>query len=332
MLNLEIRPKITKEYLLSILTEEQIFCYYCGINFISKNLIKNPTRVDKKVTCGFYRNKTNTLILHDFATGEYFNCFTLVAKLHNCDFHRAVKIIASDFGIAKTEKPSIQIRKVPKFETSNEPTIIQIEKDNFSEQDLKWWSSFGISEKTLNKYRVFTCKTVFLNTKVFCRKTQYHPVYGYYFGKKQGIEQWKIYMPNRKEFRFLNNLNQKVLQGYHQLPKSGKLLVIQKSMKDVMLLHEFGIPSTAPQSENTFMDDKSLEELKSRFKYIVVMMDNDRPGLMNLIKFRKLHPELNYVFIPRKYKAKDLTDFYRKYGDIATKKLIKSYLNYLKRI
>ena len=55
------------------------------------------------------------------------------------------------------------------------------------------------------------------------------PAYGYYGGKEDNVELWRIYFPKKKQYRFLTNWKAKQIQGYKQLPKSGKLLVITKS-------------------------------------------------------------------------------------------------------
>ena len=68
---------ITKEFILKNLSEEEIFCYYLGIDRVSKKLICSRLRSDKNPTCGFYRNSKGDLYLHDFATGEFYNCFSL---------------------------------------------------------------------------------------------------------------------------------------------------------------------------------------------------------------------------------------------------------------
>jgi hypothetical protein len=41
-------------------------------------------------------------------------------------------------------------------------------------------------------------------------------------------------------------------------------------------------------------------------------------------KIRKQYPELIITLIPRKYKAKDISDFYKLYGKDKTVKLIKN--------
>lgn len=144
------------------------------------------------------------------------------------------------------------------------------------------------------------------------------------------MEQWRIYIPKRKEFRFIGNVSTKTIQGYKQLPESGKLLVITKSMKDVCLLSTLGIPAVAPNSETQFVSDKMLDELRGRFKNIVLLYDSDITGVHFMNKIRKQHRDLIVCMIPRKYGAKDISDFYQKYGRSKTIAGIKEYINYLK--
>lgn len=71
--------------------------------------------------------------------------------------------------------------------------------------------------------------------------------------------------------RFLTNWKASQIQGAKQLPKEGgDLLIIQKSMKDVMCLYELGIVAIAPNSENLFLSDTQLDKVKSKFKRIIV--------------------------------------------------------------
>ena len=47
-------------------------------------------------------------------------------------------------------------------------------------------------------------------------------------------------------------------------------------------------------------------------------------------KIRKQHHDLIICMIPRKYEAKDISDFYQKYGRNKTISIIKDYIKYLK--
>ena len=306
--------------------------YYLGVP-IKKGLFKSPLRRDQHTTCSFFRGKTGNLYFKDFATGQCLTFVGVVMEKYSCTYHNALKIIAKDFGYIQSDDvkrralPEIKVQ--PKFESEKE-TFIQVEIKDFSESELKWWNSFGISEQTLKKYKIYSVKTVFLNGNIYAQSTQHSPIFGYYFGKKENIEQWRIYIPKRKEFRFIGNVSTKTVQGYKQLPESGKLLVITKSMKDVCLLSTLGIPAVAPNSETQFVSDKMLDELRGRFKNIVLLYDSDVTGVHFMNKIRKQHRDLIVCMIPRKYGAKDISDFYQKYGKSKTIAGIKEYINYLK--
>lgn len=325
------KNNITKEFILSKLSEESIFNYYIGTTIKPNKLFCSKLRLDKHPTCSFYRSKSNILYYHDFATGDNLNCFTYVMKLYNCSYQKALNIIASDFGLLNDSKIKISqvVYNYEKIE-SDKKTIIQVEIKDFLDYELKWWLSFGITESILNKYKIYSIKTVFLNGNVYAQSNQSNPIYGYYFGKKEGIEQWRIYFPKSNKCRFIGNVSTKTLQGYKQLPKSGNLLLITKSMKDCLSLYSFGLSAIAPNSETQEVEDNVLSDLKTRFKYIVVFYDNDQAGISNMRKIKKKHPELNYFYIPRHYGVKDVSDFYQKYGRDITMSTIKHYIKQLR--
>ena len=307
-----LEPEITKNFIFSKINQESI---YTGIDVTSKKLHLSPFRNDHKITCAFYKSKSDILYLHDFATNEHINCFQVVMKKYGVNYYEALQIIARDFGLIKGSNNNLKEAPIivnPIKE--NIPSNIQVQIKDYTEQELEWWNQFGISKKLLKKYHVYSLKYVFLNGELRFISSDKCPIYGYYFGKdKNKNEKWKIYFPLKTEYRFLNNLSKKVLQGYHQLPKTGDLLVITKSMKDVIAMYGFGISAVSPNSETLFIEDKKLEEFKQRFKHILVLYDNDRPGLHNMWLIRKQHPELNYYFLPW-YLEKDFTDTIKEIG------------------
>lgn len=325
-----LKPKITKDFILSKVNQESIMTFYLGVTVNSKKLFCNPFRNDKHITVGYYKSKTGILYMHDFATNEHINCFEVVMKLYNCNYYKALDIIAQDFGLVETKKVNIKKPIIVQDIKETQSAKIQVQIKDFTEEELKWWESFSIDKKLLKKYHVFSIKNVFINGELKFTSSSKCPIYGYYFGKnKNNEEKWKIYFPFRESFRFLNNVDKKTLQGYKQLPKEGKLLVITKSMKDCIALNKFGIAACSPNSETLFINNKQLEEFKKRFKYILVMYDNDRPGLWNMAKIRHLYPDLNYFYIPKIY-AKDFTDTIKMVGIEKMRELIKEFLTKFK--
>lgn len=331
-MDFSFQPKITKELILSRFSEEQLMEYYLHIP-VKKGLFRSPLRRDKQPTCSFYRNKSGTLIFKDFATGQHLNIFDVVQTIFRCNYFDSLRIIANDFGIVRDNalhKNPGKINLNPIKIKDKEISKIQIEVQEFTDSELKWWGKYGISKDILNRFNVYSCKYIFLNDQLFAESQQHCPIFGYYGKKYQGLELWRCYFPKRISFRFITNWPSKKIQGYDQLPKKGKLLVITKSMKDSMCLYSCGITACAPNSENLFIPDKVLEDLKNRFENIVVLYDNDRPGLYNMAKIRKEHPELTYVFIPKRYGSKDISDFYKDHGRKETLNLIKTFILWLK--
>ena len=306
---ISLKPNITKDFILSKVNQESIMQHYTGLDVSSKKLMLSPFRVDNHFTVSFYKSKSDILYLHDFATNEHINCFQAVMKKFGVNYYEALDIIAKDFNLVEGENNNTEVQPTivaPLKETKS--SVIQVQIKDYSDEELEWWKQFGISKKTLKRFHVYSLEHVFVNGELRFTSSKQCPIYGYYFGKdKNSVEKWKIYFPLKQEYRFLNNLSKKVLQGYHQLPKTGDLLVITKSMKDLMAMYEFGIPAVSPNSETLFVEDKKLGEFKQRFKHILVIYDNDRPGLHNMWLIRKQYPELNYYFMPW-YLSKDFTD------------------------
>jgi len=334
-MNFSFEPnKLTKELILSRFSEEQLMEYYLNVP-VKKGLFRSPLREDKKPTCSFYRNNSGTLIFKDFATGQYLDVFGVVQCMFNCNYFDSLKIIANDFGILTSnvfKKNHGKLNENPVKLEIKKSSKIQVEIQDFTELELKYWKKYGITIDILKHFNVYSCKHLFLNGQLVAKSQQHCPIFGYYGKKYQGIELWRCYFPKRTSFRFITNWPSKKIQGFDQLPKSGDLLVITKSMKDCMSMYSCGITACAPNSENLFISDTVLDDLKKRFKYIVVFYDNDKPGIVNMNKIKKKHPELHYFFIPRKYDAKDFSDFYAKYGREFTLNLINTYTNKLKQI
>ena len=322
------QPKVTKDFILSKINQESIMNHYSGLDVSSKKLALSPLRNDNHVTVSFYKSKSGILYMHDFATNEHIDCWNLVMRLYNCNYYEALRIIAQDFGLIEGKSSNTPIKIVEPLKET-ETAKIQVQIKDFTEKELEWWKSFGISKKTLKKYHVFSLQHVFLNGELKFSSSEQCPIYGYYFGKdKNSEEKWKIYFPMNKEkgIRFINNLSKKILQGYHQLPKTGDLLVITKSMKDVAAMYEFGIAAVSTPSESTFVLDKQLEEFKNRFKHILVIFDSDRPGKRNMWLIRKKYPELNYYVLPSSLE-KDFTDSIKKIGVDKMRELVNQFMS-----
>ena len=323
---IEYEPKITKDYLLERASQETYLEYYLGIP-VKKGLYKSPLRKDDKPTCSFYRNRSGDIIFKDFSGQFSGNFISVVMYKYSCSYYMALKIIANDFGYIKHKKLTRNTKPIVISNNTfkdDKGAKIQIEAKDFSLKELLWWKQYGITEKILKKFRVFSCKTVFLNDKIFTKSNLARPIFGYYRGKNSDdLELWRIYLPFHRsnEPRFLSNWKSSMIQGIKQLPKEGDVLIITKSLKDVMCLYALGYNAIAPNSENIFLTENQYKKLKEKFKNIVLFYDNDLAGISNMNKIRKKY-DIKCLWIPRHYKCKDISDFYKEYGEIETKKLL----------
>lgn len=129
---------ITKELILSRVSEEQIMEHYLGIP-VKRGLFRSPLRNDRNPTASFYRNGRGRLIMKDFSGAFSGDCFSVVMEKFQCSYYMALQIIANDFGIIRRNdlqkhKPKIEYSGI-KFEEA-ESVNIQIQTREFNEKEL----------------------------------------------------------------------------------------------------------------------------------------------------------------------------------------------------
>jgi hypothetical protein len=138
---------------------------------------------------------------------------------------------------------------------------------------------------------------------------------------------FKIYRPLSKsrEDKWRSNCTKYDIQGWEQLPDEGDLLIITKSLKDIMVLRRFNVFSIAPHSEVSLLPESVLNEAKNRFKRILVLYDNDDAGRKGALEMKEKYT-LETIEIPSHYLdiygVKDISDFVREFGEKKTQELI----------
>ena len=74
IIDFSIKPKIDKNFILSRVSQENIFSYYLHLPELNKKLIRSPFREDNHPTCGIYKSSNGTLYLHDCAINKHSEC------------------------------------------------------------------------------------------------------------------------------------------------------------------------------------------------------------------------------------------------------------------
>ena len=128
-----LKPKLTKDFILSRINQESIMQYYTGQEVNSKKLFTSVLRSDKHVTCSFYKSKSEILYLHDFATNEHLDCWNVVMRLYNCNYYKALEIIAKDFHLIEGNSNSVKVKpKIIESIKKSEVTKIQVQIKDFT--------------------------------------------------------------------------------------------------------------------------------------------------------------------------------------------------------
>lgn len=295
----KLPDNITLDWILSKVTEYDIYAKYIG-QFKVGIIYNSPFRKDKNPSFGIYYSKrTKQLLFKDHGTGECGNVIKFVSLFTGkTKYNDILSDIVDKLNITNNTKLVSSKQYIQPTET-----VIGVVRQEFTDVDINYWKQFNISINTLKKFNVNSIKYYLCNGIVKGTYKRENPMYAY-----KVYNNFKIYRPLADKYtKWRNNLTDYDIQGYEQLPQKGDILFITKSMKDVMCLHEMGIPAVSPSSESTFLPKDVLEQLKTRFKRIIILFDRDVAGVK---RSRKLSREtgLEAMFINKKFKAKDVSD------------------------
>ena len=317
---------LDKTYILERIPQQKIFEKY-GVPY-REGLFRSTLRDDKRATCSFYWKK-GKLIMRDFSGHFWGDCFDLVQKVYSISYSDAIEKIGSDFGLEDG------VEKIPEtmpIAPEKQRISIRVKRRSWNHSTYEFWSKYGISLQTLEKFKVSPAHVVWLNNESIYLYQRKNPAYIYHFTGHD----YQIYIPFQKEPypRFLVS-NGSLIHGFEQLPLTGDLCVITKSRKDVMCYHELGIPAVAPMAESVILDKETIDLLKSRFTNIVSVMDYDNAGIHNAWVMRKNYGIKPYFFTQGVWKrkmgyegAKDTSD----YIELYSKNQMLNLIDHVKRI
>ena len=314
---------ITLDYILSKVTEYDIYTHYLG-QFKVGAIYNSPFRKDNNPSFGIYYSKrTKQLLFKDHGTGECGNIVKFVSLYTGLtNYNDILQDIVDKLNITTSTKLDSSKQYIPSSET-----VIGVVRQNFTLTDINYWSQFHISKETLKKYNVNSIKYYLCNGIVKGIYKPENPMYAY-----KVYNNFKIYRPLADKYtKWRNNLTEYDIQGYAQLPKKGDILFITKSMKDVMCLHEMDYTAISPSSESTFIPLDILEQLKRRFKHIIILFDRDTAGAKNSRKLSLKHG-LEAMFVHKKFNAKDISDAVKLNGFDEVKKWLNETINKEKRL
>ena len=309
---------ITKQDILNVASDFSIYSLVVDVKL--NKAMKSPFRQEKKGSFSIRVNKSNGSIYWiDYTTGEYGDCFSFIMKYYNLSFKDCIEYLAGVYGIKKNSKsyvPVINKRRETVIVKSIDIKIVVKNNPTFD-----YFKQYGIKPETLIKYNTREVQQVWYDDNLQFIFTDKFPIYAYVIQDK-----FRLYRPLSKDCKWLGNLNHNCVFGLAQLEYKSELLIITKSMKDVMLLHELGYESIAPASEGTLINADIMIKLFVRYKYIYILFDNDEPGINYSNKYveyaKTIHCNFNLIpiFVDG---FKDITDYYLFFLEKQTKNHLK---------
>lgn len=300
--------------LLDKVSDYDIYSYYLG-SFKPKTLMNSPLRPDDKIpSFAIFPSKTGDLLFKDHGTGEAGNALKFIKVYRGIQTREELERELLKIVRRMNPNESIRTNSFTKL-TSSGMTDIGIVRQPFTEVDKQYWKQFHIAIDTLKKFNVFSIKYFLSNNIVRGVYKEDNPMYAY-----KVFDRFKIYRPLASKYtKWRTNLTNRHIQGLEQLPQEGgSLLIITKSLKDVMCLYEMGYSAIAASSETTFIPDDILKSLRSKWKHILILYDRDKTGMKTARTYSKEY-KLDAFFVHKKFKAKDISDAVKGNGFFAVK-------------
>ncbi|QOR57757.1 DNA primase/helicase [uncultured phage cr131_1] len=289
--------------LLDKLTDYDIYSYYVGQFKIGK-LFNSPLRSDdKNPSFAIFKGINGGLFFKDHGSGEGGNAIKFVKLYKNIntkdELERELLRI-----VRKMNPNSGNAIRTYSYSVDSGLTDIGIVRQPFTDVDKRYWKQFHISIDTLRKFQVFSIKYFLCNRVVRGTYKETSPMYAYKVDDK-----FKIYRPLASKYtKWRTNLTNRNVQGLSELPvEGGNLLIITKSLKDVMCLYEMGFNAIAASSETTFIPDDILDSLRHKWKNVIILYDRDKTGMLESRKYSKQY-KLDALFVHKRFKAKDVSD------------------------
>jgi hypothetical protein len=266
-----------------------------------------------------------TYLTHYFklpdTTEGYLSVLDKIVRDFKLPFQRYPKALSIDFN---SSNPAIIYGKI--FKARESSTISRITRAWGSRAiDYYLWADiYNIPWRTifprLEFYDILPCSKVRVNNSTYY-SMDYQPMYSYKLE-----DYFKIYFPleRRKGLKWKNNIPKDLVFGLKQLPEYGDILIIEKSVKDMVITSLLGYPTLSLGSESTFVPEHVWEDLKRRFKRVYIHLDNDLAGYCNGKRFTEKYGA-NCIYNPKGL-PKDSSDFVEEYNLNELNNLLKTLM------
>ena len=300
---------LTKENIFKRISSYDIFKFYSN-NFIEvgKSFKSDLRPDDENPSCRIDYIKGD-LLYTDFGYGS-FRAIDYVKEKEGLNYFEALERINSDFnlglGVNVTSSSKIKKCNIPALSTGlkfseKKPSDIRKRKRDFTSNDLKYWEDFYWTKEMLELSHTESISHYWINGDMWTvGKDELAFSYEYYWHKDRMMR--KLYFPNRKkEFKWISNVDNTIVQLSDVAPKTGDILVVTSSKKDAGIFWRMQIDNmfpgliihgVAPNNEGSFLPEDYFHKQQKRWKRIILWYNNDwnkknNPGVANSVKYSK---------------------------------------------
>jgi len=300
---------------LADIPREWVFEYYLKLTerLSGQSLkIKSVFNVKDKVPsmCIYIDSKGNYKF-KDFSSGYGGDRLNLVMYLYNLNSRgEASKKILDDYNVYISNNTYVSIEYKP----HSKYVVSDYEMRHWNTLDQTYWKTFKLSSSILEKHNVYPLSFYTMikeddeGNLLDLINIKGNFIYGYF---REDGTLYKIYTPKNKDNKFIKVRD--YIQGSDQLEFKSKYLIITSSLKDLMCFKRLGISgieTIAPDSENSVIPENFMRPLLDKYQKIIVLFDNDEPGLRSAEKYNKKYG-FNYINLDM---SKDLSDSVKDYG------------------
>lgn len=325
-----------KEAVLRKVSEAELAAIYMPSLKEIPSVISSPLRKDIHPSFRVYSPDGIKVRYYDYATGESGGIVDFIQRLYNCTFVEALERIDADVaqyrsGISITASSS---RGKLIIKPDNPDFQIRSQRREWEDWDFEYWASYGVPKNWLLHADIYPIDYIFVVSETGYTKTVRADQYAYTFiERKDGKITEKIYQPYNKEgMKWRSGHDGSVWDLWTKLPQWGDMVIITSSRKDALCIWaQTGIPSVSLQSETAGVKPQVMQELKERFKRVLVLYDNDFNKEKNYgrIDGTRLADtfKIEQIEIPSGYQCKDPSDLYHKYGGDTVRTVIKNLIH-----
>lgn len=317
-LNGRKKQELTKETMLSLVKDYDIYRYYFG-EFKMNQVHVNHLRGEKTPSL-IIGNKFGEITHKDM--GNYYwrgNCFSLVQQIYGCDFYTALKHIDNDLNLgisfSKVKNVNKITWKTPKnIEIPKPSPIIQFTYRKPTNQELDYWNNYHLSLDDLKKENVYFPKSIYRNKVKLPLGDLLTFIYFY-----PDINKVKIYRPFAPkriketpafQWKWDNSgIPFDYCEGLENI-QNCNISLLTKSKKDKMVLKKLITSCVADvQAEDpSCINDVTINHLKKHSNTQVTVFDNDKKGKESSQWLTDTH-NFKHCNVPDNYNAEGITDF-----------------------